>query len=418
VKPSIDDLIKDLFRSLAQALKDLKGMVRDLSGNPLVLRTLEDIKNVFKNLAASTISLFSGLKRPSIKREAAASGGENVFPYIISGLVLGVVLISVLFSAVFFQVSNRWDRNYYTVNILPGYGAVAVADLLLEKGIIDNRYSFNTLVSIFKIENRIQSGTYSLSPSMGIGSIVLKLKNGEVIAPALKKLVLPEGTSIYKVGVLLRNSGIGNGEEFEGLMKDAISEDLRTKFAFLKGAKTDSLEGYLFPDTYFVPDDVPTAILRDLMLSRFSSVVMPFWERSTDDTLMTLHEILTLASIIEKEAQVDEERPVISSVFHNRLKKKMHLAADPTVKYALSEFRKPTKKVYYIDLEIDSPYNTYRRLGLPPGPICNPGLSSIKAAVYPAKTTYLYFVARRDGTHIFSTTWQEHEKAKLLVRGE
>jgi UPF0755 protein len=133
---------------------------------------------------------------------------------------------------------------------------------------------------------------------------------------------------------------------------------------------------------------------------------------------MSPYEILTLASIIEKEAGIEEERPIISSVFHNRIKKRMYLSADPTIKYALSQVRRPTKKVYYIDLEIDSPYNTYRHLGLPPGPICNPGLASIRAAIFPAKTDYLYFVARGDGTHIFSKTWQEHERAKILARGK
>lgn len=122
-----------------------------------------------------------------------------------------------------------------------------------------------------------------------------------------------------------------------------------------------------------------------------------------------MHEILTLASIIEKEAKVAEERPIISSVFYNRLKIGMPLAADPTVKYALE---RPTKKVYLDQLSVRSPYNTYRRKGLPPGPICNPGLESIKAAVYPSKTDYFYFVAKPDGSHIFSKTWQEHQKAR------
>jgi UPF0755 protein len=128
---------------------------------------------------------------------------------------------------------------------------------------------------------------------------------------------------------------------------------------------------------------------------------------------LDFHEILTLASIIEKEAAVDSERPIISSVYRNRIKIRMHLGADPTIKYVLE---RPGKIVSYDDLKIKSPYNTYTNYGLPPGPICNPGLSSVKAAMFPIKTDYIYFVARADGSHIFSKTWQEHEAAKQQTK--
>ena len=154
------------------------------------------------------------------------------------------------------------------------------------------------------------------------------------------------------------------------------------------------------------------ASVRDItetMLGRFDKVVLNFWERASKDTEYNLHEILTLASIIEKEAKVPLERLLVSSVFHNRLKAGMPLAACPTIKYALD---KPTKKVYKDQLSVDSPYNTYKIKGLPPGPICNPGIDSISAAVYPALTDYYYFVAKPDGSHIFSKTWSEHQRAR------
>jgi len=148
------------------------------------------------------------------------------------------------------------------------------------------------------------------------------------------------------------------------------------------------------------------------MVSRFEEMVLPVWEKRPNNTKYTLHEILTLASIIEKEAQKPEERPIIASVFYNRLNKGMPLAADPTIKYALE---RPSKKVYNNQLEVDSPYNTYKRVGLPPGPICNPGVESIKAVLYPAKTNYYFFVAAKDGSHLFTRTFEEHQKARVKV---
>ena len=419
MKPSIYDILKDLFGWMGNSLRDLFGMLCDLRKSPIVARGFEDIKNGIKRLGGSVSSFFSDVFRPKGTGEAGSSSPRlGTVKYVVIGTALGCLIIFILFSAVFFQIGNRWDKRSYLINVPQGFGAAQVSDLLLEKGIIGSTYSFDMLVSMFGIQNRIQSGTYMFSPSMTAGSIVYKLKKGEVTGPPLERVVFPEGTSIYKMGQILKDDGVSNGDIFITLQKDPITPDLLSKFPFLSGIKNDSLEGYLFPDTYLVPQEVSPASLRDLMLSRFASVVMPFWDKAKIDTAMSLHEVLTLASIIEKEAAVDEERPLISSVFRNRLAKGMHLSADPTVKYALSDYRRPTKRVYFIDLQINSPYNTYKFAGLPPGPICSPGLSSIKAAIYPAKTTFLYFVARKDGTHVFSTTWQEHEKAKLMVRGE
>jgi UPF0755 protein len=157
--------------------------------------------------------------------------------------------------------------------------------------------------------------------------------------------------------------------------------------------------------------------MANLMLTRFNKVVMTYWRKNYRrmSTRYSLHDILTLASIIEKEAAKESERPLISSVFHNRLRIRMRLGADPTIKYVLE---RPGKIVSYDDLKINSPYNTYRHYGLPPGPICNPGLSSVKAAMFPAKSDYLYFVARADGSHIFSKTLSEHQAAQQQTRGE
>lgn len=403
------DVFSDVIKWCKSALCDMLSMAGDLLKHPVVKRLMDDrlkgLEGVFKGLR--------GLR----EKKASSKWLDIAFQASIVVLLV-IAVISLMSVGVFFQVSNRFDSKSYVVNIPAGSGASDVSDILIDKRIIDNRYSFDILLGFLGIENKIQAGVYKLSPSMGLGKIVLKLRSGDIISGPLERVFFPEGTSIYKMGVVLQESGFKSGIYFEDLMKDPISEDLRQKFPFLKGVKINSLEGFLFPDTYLFPPDATVSTIRDLMLSRFNSVVMGFWEGSSKDTDMTLHEIMTLASIVEKEAAIEEERPIIASVFLNRLKKRMHLAADPTVKYALSMFRKPTKRVYFIDLEVDSPYNTYKYAGLPPGPISNPGIASIKAAVYPAKTQFLYFVARKDGTHIFSTTWQEHERAKVLVRGE
>jgi UPF0755 protein len=175
-----------------------------------------------------------------------------------------------------------------------------------------------------------------------------------------------------------------------------------------------SLEGYLFPDTYVVPWGVSPAEVVSQMLDRLDAVFTDSLFARAVEIGMTPHEVLTLASIVEAEARVPAERPIISAVYHNRLRRGMRLEADPTVAYAMGGFR---GRMLFVHLEIDSPYNTYRNKGLPPGPICSPGQAAIRAALYPdPDTDALYFVARGDGSHIFSKTLREHQTAVQKVR--
>jgi len=411
----------DIISLFEQTAKDTKATFLDfikglheLSKNPVVKGLFREIKitpEISKNQVNRYVhSLFKNLSKVKDLKPA------KFVPYIAPLIVILVIVLSLSMVAIFFQVGSRLDRNNYIVNIPKGYGAKQVSDLLSEMGIIDGKYGFNLLISMFSIENKIQAGTYKLSPNMPLIGIVWKIKVGDIVPAPLAKVIFPEGTSIYRMSIILAESGVGDNQSFRELEDSPISDDLKGKFSFVSDIKINSLEGYLYPDTYFVPFDVDTDMLRDVMLSRFKLLVMPAFRKSKKDTMLSLHEVLTLASIIEKEAQDPKEREIISSVFHNRLAKRMYLAADPTIKYALSKIRKPTKKVYYSDLEVISPYNTYKHLGLPPGPICNPSLNSIKAAIYPAKTDYLYFVAKKDGTHIFSSNWRDHEEARKIVR--
>jgi UPF0755 protein len=331
-------------------------------------------------------------------------------------LVSGIFIVIFLsFICISFQVGNRFDEQLYIINIPKGYGAYNVAELLESRGIISGRYGFNILVNLFRMQNRIQAGTYEFTPNDSLISIVLKIKNGNIVPPKLCRLVFPEGMSIYKMGVVMITEGVGDGLAFQKLTNRPISDRLMLKYPFLADVPIDSYEGYLFPDTYLVPSNISSDMMSELMLSKFNSVIYKYYikNRKKMKIKMTFHQVVTMASIVEKEAEINSERPMISSVYHNRLRIRMHLGADPTIKYVLE---RPGKIVSYDDLKVDSPYNTYKHYGLPPGPICNPGLESVKAAMFPATSDYMYFVARADGSHIFTKTWQEHEDAKAETR--
>jgi len=343
---------------------------------------------------------------------------QPIFARSISQIILMMIVALLLsMTCVFFQVGNRFDRKLYIINIPKGYGANQVAELLESRGIIDGGYGFNLMVNIFRLQNKMQAGTYEFTPNMSLGRIIWKIKDGDIIPPMLVKIIFPEGLSIYKMGRFMEREGVGDGIAFQELTKDALTSRLLVKYTFLFDVPTNSLEGYLFPDTYLVPSNIGTYQMADIMLARFNKIVMPYWRKNAKKmkTKYSFHEIVTLASIIEKEAAIDSERPLISSVYHNRLRIRMHLGADPTIKYVLE---RPGKIVSFDDLKINSPYNTYRHYGLPPGPVCNPGISSIKAAMFPDKSDYLYFVAKADGSHIFSKTLTEHQSAQQQTRNE
>ncbi len=322
------------------------------------------------------------------------------------------IICSVLFAAVLLQSANPFDRSSQLIVIPEGVSGTAVQTILEKNEILRPNSGFALIARVLGISKHIQAGKYKFSSSEPLIGILLKLKNGDVYVPLPKRVwvTFPEGTSIYKMGEILKKAGVKDYKRFQNLTKEGITKELRERhWGLFKYVPTESLEGFLYPDTYWFFEKAPIEDLVEVMISRFEEKVLPFWERARKDTKYDLFEIITLASIIEKEAQKPEEREIVSSVFHNRLDLNMYLAACPTIKYALE---RPTKIVYLDQLEVDSPYNTYKHRGLPPGPICNPGIESIKAAVYPADTDYCYFVAKDDGSHIFSRTGAEHQEAR------
>lgn len=326
----------------------------------------------------------------------------KIWLWVVGCLVVGIVFI--------LWPANPFELSAKEVEIPKGASARIVQDLLIERGILPRYTLFRQIVRLLNLQDKIKSGRYSFSPSDSLPKVVTKLVLGETLPPLQIRVTFPEGSSIYKMGIILKKHGFERWQEFQDLVHEGITASLRERhWNIFKFVPSESLEGYLFPDTYYFLKDSSVEVLAEIMVRRFEEVVLPFWEKAKSNTKLNLHEILTLASIIEKEAKIPSERPVISSVFYNRLRADMPLAADPTIKYALE---RPTKIVYLDQLSVKSPYNTYKRRGLPPGPICNPGLESIKAAVYPAKTDFFFFVARPDGSHIFSKTWSEHQRAR------
>ncbi|NQT29678.1 MAG: endolytic transglycosylase MltG [Candidatus Saganbacteria bacterium] len=333
--------------------------------------------------------------------------------WILSAVGIGF-LISLFFVASLLQSANPFDHQELIINVPKGASTYRVENRLEDVGVLRPDSSFAFMARVLGVSKNIKAGRYLFSPSNTLLTILIKLKSGQTIPQEQIKVTFPEGTSIYKMGEILKKNKVSDYKKFQSLVSEGITEPLREKYwGIFKYIPSESLEGYLYPDTYWFYKSADAHDMADIMLKRFVEVVMPFWKKAQNDTKYNLHEILTLASIIEKEAKVASERAIISSVYHNRLKIGMALGADPTIKYALDN---PTKKVYTHQLEVDSPYNTYRRRGLPPGPICNPGIESIKAAVYPAKTNYFYFVAKEDGSHIFSRTLSEHQKARGKVK--
>lgn len=272
------------------------------------------------------------------------------------------------------------------------------AALLEQSQLIKSRLAFVLLGKVQEADRKIHPGEYEFNAAMPPAEILSKLLAGRVV---LHSVTIPEGYAITQIADVLADHRITDRAEFLRLVGDKT---------FIKslGISAESLEGYLYPDTYRFARPTSAKDVIRAMLDQLSQIMTRDWQARAKDIHMTVHEILTLASVIEKETGSGEERPQISSVFHNRLKKRIPLQSDPTVIYGLPNF---DGNLHKKDLSHPSPYNTYRWAGLPPGPIASPGAESIRAALYPTLSPYLYFVSKNDGTHQFSATLVEHNKA-------
>lgn len=286
--------------------------------------------------------------------------------------------------------------------VTPGKAFNTIASELEGKGLVRNAFFFSMFARLTGERSKLKVGEYLLRTNMRPREVLDVITSGKSIA---RSFTVSEGLSIYEIADLYEKQGFGTAANFLSLVRDP--QLIRT----LLGESQESLEGYLFPETYMLTKFTDTKTLISNMVKRFLYVYnevtvqanLPGWSR---------HQIVTLASIIEKETGAPEERPLISSVFHNRLQKKMRLQTDPTVIYGKAEKTGRIEiNITRADLSTPTRYNTYTIPGLPPGPIANPGREAISAALQPESSDYIFFVSQNDGTHIFSVDYKNHEQA-------
>lgn len=286
------------------------------------------------------------------------------------------------------------------VEIPAGRGPSSMGRILADAGVVSSSQAFRLAVWMRGSGRRLQAGEYRFDRPMTAAEVVDKLAKGEVHVQAV---TFREGLTVREMAAVFESSGFGSAADFIAASKNAsLINEL--------DPEARDLEGYLFPDTYTLPRSVTAAQLIERMVNRFQKAATPELRQAASARGLSLRELVTLASLVEKETAKPEERPVVSGVYTNRLKIGMGLQCDPTVIYALMLAGRYDGNIRKGDLQIDSPYNTYRYAGLPPGPIAAPGEASLQAAAKPADVPYLYFVSRNDGSHVFSTTLDEHNR--------
>ncbi|GAB2672352.1 endolytic transglycosylase MltG [Paenibacillus thermoaerophilus] len=297
------------------------------------------------------------------------------------------------------------------VAVPPGTTPAGVASELEKAGLIRDARIFTYYLKYKGEGSRFQAGEYDMTAGMTLDEIIAKLNKGETVKAETLRFTIPEGFTVEQIAARLAELGYVDKEEFLRLA-DAKT-DYGSKAAATipdDGKLQRRLEGYLFPQTYELPKDSgPEDILKRMLsqLDRELEALPADWQDRMKSLGLTLHQVLTVASLVEREVVVDEERALVAGVIYNRLQKKMPLQIDATVQYALGEQK---ERLFEKDLQVDHPYNTYRNQGLPPGPIASPSRKSIEAALYPKTSNYLFYVTKKDGSqgHLFAETYQEH----------
>ena len=289
----------------------------------------------------------------------------------------------------------------YTVE--PGQTLSQVAQQLEKLGVIYNAMAFKTVAQLKGMERGINAGRYNIPSNMPPIEILEMLASGKITT---NYVTIPEGMTIQEAAQILQASVGIDSTTFVTLATDS-----KISGSLVREANT--LEGYLFPATYNFYEEMSASEILNIMTNRYNNILSKERREQATKLGFSLHEIITLASIIEKEARLDSERKIISGVFHNRLRRGMLLEADPTVKFGIGRPKMRLFEKHLVDL---SPYNTYVHSGLPPGPICSPGQASIDAALFPQDVPYYFFVAKGDGSHIFSITNQQHNRARIRVK--
>jgi UPF0755 protein len=317
-----------------------------------------------------------------------------------------VIVIIILFFVIQWMILPipwRAEGDSVPITIQQGDSMSRIVQRLNEAKLIEGGKDLLVVAKLLGKDRQVQAGRYDFEKGVTLYSVFTRLIKGDV---TLNQVTIPEGRTLKQIAGILQREIQIDSSEFVRIAMDS-------EFTRSMGIPASSLEGYLFPDTYKFSWGISPEKVAQSMVEQFTNTFDDNLKRRAEEINFSTPQVVTLASMIEAEAKVDEERETISAVYHNRLKRGMLLQCDPTVIYALPELDRP---LLLKDLEIDSPYNTYKHTGLPPGPIGNPGKASILAALYPADEDYLYFVHRGDGTHIFSTTLSQHNRARNKIK--
>lgn len=324
--------------------------------------------------------------------------------FVVALVLFVIVAVCVVF--VFNAVLEKPTVPSYPLTIIipQGVSTKTIGDTLRTRGLVSNPTIFVWTARIMGYSSRLRAGEHTISHPMNIVELIRELAKGGSFDITI---TVPEGFTIYDIAQLLDDKMGIDTLRFYSVVRDRYLLDSL-------GIKAPSMEGFLYPETYRLPKNLTAKEIVLVMFRQFDEIWQNKIAHLADSSGMSREKIVILASIVEAEAHTASERPIIASVYLNRLKRRMLLQADPTTMYAIRKFDTP---LTLADLDTtSSPYNTYYAAGLPPGAICNPGLPSLEAVLHPATTDYLYFVARRNGTHIFSKTLKEHHRAIQRVR--
>ncbi|MDP5272809.1 endolytic transglycosylase MltG [Chengkuizengella sp. 2205SS18-9] len=341
----------------------------------------------------------------------------SILMFLIVGFIAGVVYYG--YSSL--QPVEAQDESIrFTVET--GMNSKQIANRLEEEGLIRNQTSFTYYLKYKKEGQRFQAGDYEMQPGITIDEIIQKLNAGETVVNTIQ-FTIPEGYTLEQITDKLAGEQLINSDVFsELLLQPELFSSASIKNIPDDGNMKYILEGYLFPETYEMKEESNEQDIIERMLLELDKKLTSLpenWQEQLDVLGITFHEMMTIASLIEREVVVDEERKTVSGVIFNRIRDNGLLQIDATVQYALDE---PKERLLYEDLEIESPYNTYIVEGLPPGPIASPSILSIEAALYPEETSYYFYVTKKDGTqeHLFAETYSEHlsniEKSKQMVQ--
>ena len=319
----------------------------------------------------------------------------------------GVILVLVLVAAgvagtMAWQRLNEPYKGYegdeQFVEIPPGAGTAEIRRRLIDAGVVRDELSFRAAVWWTGSAQSLQAGEFQFTRPMSAAAVVEKIARGDVYT---RRITFREGLTVAEMADVFESNGFGKKADFLAAAGD------RTLIRDVDPDAAD-LEGYLFPETYALPRGTPASRLIAMMVDRFRASYTDDLRASAREQGFTTRQVVTLASLVEKETGKGDERPLVSAVYRNRIKLGMPMQADPTVVYALQKAGRYDGNIRREDLAFDSPYNTYRYNGLPPGPIASPGRASLEAALAPADVPYLYFVSRNDGSHVFAETLAEH----------